>query len=368
MSKLVKQNDVSILAHGKGTPFDYDHTPMFDTSEGNPATHPLNGYWSCESYDSDGEIGGTFHYFLCVGARITISGTRESWAGLTTVFGTVQSSSDGSPMDLELDYVLHDEHVYIKGLYDPVRDAIDAEWKSRVPVAQLASLSGNEEDASYTASDSVSTSRPKDEQIGPPSQAVLAQDLENQRPSPEHDQEELPDVGEESGKDSPPFEEKDGQPDLDTLRVNGGEQQDVGYAADKTEQDGDGMQPPAEEHIRLHMTRTDTNVAHLRSYLSSEYPAFPRPIPSPARRRWFFAIDATKHLIRVQRMGWPYVKGKLAERRLYLDLKLRESIGLITYDDLERLRELTKHLPSSQTRLYESLTRFLLGRSYAFKT
>lgn len=365
MSKLVKQNDVSILAHGKGAPFDYDHTPMFDASEGNQATHPLNGYWSCESYDSDGEIRGTFLYFLYVGANRTISGTRESWAGLTSVSGTVQSSSDGSPMDLELDYVLHDEHVYIKGLYDPVRDAIDAEWKSKVPVAQLASLSGSKED---TTSDSASTSRPEGEEIGPPSQAVSVQDLENRRPSPEYGQEELPDVGEESKEDPPPFEEKHGQVDLDILRVNGRDQQDVGYATDKAEQDGDGIQAPTEEHIRLHMTRTDTNVAHLRSYLSSEYPAFPRPIPSPARRRWFFAIDATKHLIRVQRMGWPYVKGKLAERRLYLDLKLRESSGLITYDDLERLMELTKHLPSSQTRLYESLTRFLLGRSYAFKT
>ncbi|KAF5325271.1 hypothetical protein D9619_009985 [Psilocybe cf. subviscida] len=269
---------------------------------------------------------------------------------------------------MHLDYVLHDEHVHIKGGYDPVRDAIDAEWKSKMPVAQLASLSGNKEDASYTTSDSASTSRPEGEQIGPPSQAVSVQDLENQRPSPEYGHEELPDVGEESGKDSPPFEEKDGQVDLDTLRVNGGEQQDVGYASDKAEQDGDGIQARTEVHIRLHMTRTDTNVAHLRSYLSSDYPAFPRPIPSPARRRWFFAIDATKHLIRVQRMGWPYVKGKLAERRLYLDLKLRESTGLITDDDLERLMDLTKHLPSSQTRLYESLTRFLLGRSYAFKT
>lgn len=312
MVKLGQQKDLSILAHGEGEPFNYDHMDGFNTAEGDRAIHPLHGYWSCVNLNDTGEIQGTFDYLLRVGADGTVSGTRESWAGLSKVSGTVQSS-DGSPMDLQLDYILNDAHVYIKGRYDPATDVITGELEP--------------EGENWAAS----------------------------------------------------LAEKGVQRDPDIPYVDGGDPQDVGQVGDKPEQNGGEMQAPSspssvdedeqvkEEHIRLLMTRKPANVVQLRRYLDLENSAFPHPLPSPARRRWIFAIDATKQLLRAQCMSWSDIKGKFAERRLYVDLAMRESTGLITSDDQERLSQLTRDLPPSQTRLYESVTRFLLGRSYASK-
>ncbi|KAF5325270.1 hypothetical protein D9619_009984 [Psilocybe cf. subviscida] len=363
------QDDVSILVHPPKGSFNFELSDVNQISAIEPTNHSISGYWSAVYISEAGSVYLTFHCVLSVDTDGNISGDYEGWVGISKMAGNLDTHSDPA-MLVRLEYSVGEAHFQLRGKYDPDREAIEGEFEE-TPIPQLTPT--NESDVIDTASKNKllndNNFDGQDDQNHEPALNVHGQQTLVTGLDGDHTAEHLVGDTGTQGVTGSNHEDDFGKhgtddvadmledSDLDTSRLQRSE--DITHTDNVEELKFTGA---------FYMTRTPAELIRFRSYLNSENPPFPRPIPSLPMRRWFFAIEATRYQVRARAMSWGFISERLMERRDYLGWLTRFCYGVLEDTDDERQAQLVVDCSPSQIRLYESISSFLLNKQYAFRT
>jgi hypothetical protein len=349
--------DTTILALEQGASFEFEDLQVYERAGAKTdpyyVPHPLEGYWSVKCFDSDGFFPtlGMFDFNLAVASDGSITGSGESYVGQLNITGASVSPANGLNTSVDLKMVIKhpDEyHVYVfHGTHSPERDTITGSWDRVERPLESAPEASAVDDKQQPASNDIMHD---DSESG----------LENDQPQ------EMTNVAAEESNGKKSAEGNDPgilQPAEDPQTPHKLADNAVGI---QEVDDCDVKEDVSPEAVNtFSMRRTPADIHRFRRNLNLDSEADPSVM---AKNRWKFAIEATKFQVQVKNMSWEHVRARFAERRLWLDFAAAFWQNLLRPDRVDMMCALTEEYAPSQSRLYETIAKFLNDREYAFKT
>ncbi|KAF5325407.1 hypothetical protein D9619_010006 [Psilocybe cf. subviscida] len=444
--------DVTILAFSRGAPLEFEDLNVYETASAQMGleqiSHPLEGYWSVECFDSDGDFFpalGLFHFVLSVASNGSITGSGESYDGCLKLTGTTSlSSAEGSFQSVELKMVVDDrEFVYtFHGTHNSKRGTVKGSWErieqfQEIPVESSAKDSADEQQEGVpnevmqntgpsqdiiasSDCDSIpvdagewleTTSEMDIQRSGFPDVSTQEVTLDNAPSVQEGTKASTPanTVVEEVQTPTQPESHGDGEQHTNSSNISTHDDSGVALendhspeiisiseASDNMECTGDNdsetskptQDPQTSEDMSedadreddpdilenespkslntFSMRRTPAHIYRFRHdlILDSELGTDSSVM---AKNRWKFAIEATIFQVQTRNMSWEYVQARFAERRLWFDLTVAYWRNLLALDRIILLCNLTWQYAPSQSRLYQTIAKYLNPREYPSK-